>query len=85
MARPAPPEKCLTMDLDSLLEAYPEAARVFARRGMLCVGCPIARFHTLEDAAALYGLELAELVEEIDEKGLTPGPLSTSATPEGES
>lgn len=36
-------------------------ARVFIDRGMACVGCPFARFETVADVAAVYGLDPLEL------------------------
>jgi hybrid cluster-associated redox disulfide protein len=54
-----------TMTITDLLKKHPEATNVFIRRTMLCVGCPAAGFHTLEDAAKLYGFELDELAGEV--------------------
>jgi hybrid cluster-associated redox disulfide protein len=54
------------MTINDLLEKHPGATNVFIRRMMLCVGCPAAGFHTLEDAAGLYGFELEELVGEVE-------------------
>lgn len=53
------------MTINDLLKQHPQATNVFIRRTMLCVGCPAAGFHTLEDAAKLYGCELNDLSREI--------------------
>jgi len=53
------------MTINDLLNQNPQATKVFIKRTMLCVGCPAAEFHTLEDAAKLYGYELDELTREI--------------------
>lgn len=53
------------MTINELLEKHPGATNVFIRRMMLCVGCPAAGFHTLEDAAGLYGFDLEDLAEEV--------------------
>ena len=50
-----------------LLARRPEAARVFLRRGMACVGCAMAPFMTLREAAACYRLPLDELLAELAE------------------
>lgn len=50
-----------------LLTAYPTAARVFIQRGMACVGCPIARFETIQGAAAAYSLELVPFMRDIEQ------------------
>ncbi len=49
------------MTIGELLELYPEAAGVFIKRRMLCVGCPTEAYHTLEDASRLYGCSLDAL------------------------
>jgi len=43
------------------LAMSPAVARVFLDRGMACVGCPFARFETVADIAAVYGLDPLEL------------------------
>ena len=43
------------------LAVDPACARVFLAHGMACVGCPMARFETIEEAARSYGLEPAAL------------------------
>jgi len=55
-----------TMTINDLLEKHPGATSVFLRRMMLCVGCSAAGFHTLEDAAGLYGFELDDLAGEVE-------------------
>ena len=34
--------------------------------GLLCVGCPAEAFHTLEDVAREYHLDLDQLLQRID-------------------
>jgi hybrid cluster-associated redox disulfide protein len=53
------------MTINDLLKRHPSATGVFIKRLMLCVGCPAAEFHTLEDAAKLYGYALDDLCREI--------------------
>jgi hybrid cluster-associated redox disulfide protein len=50
------------MTVAELLAARPGAAAAFASRGMACVGCPMARFETLADAAAAYAVDLDALL-----------------------
>jgi hybrid cluster-associated redox disulfide protein len=54
------------MTINDLLTQHPQATNVFIRRMMLCVGCPAAGFHTLEDAAQLYGFALEDLAGEVE-------------------
>jgi hybrid cluster-associated redox disulfide protein len=55
----------LTATLTSVLQHVPDAAAVLASRGMACAGCPFARFDTVAEGAAAYGLDGAELVHAI--------------------
>ena len=56
--------------LADLLMHWPETIPVFMRHNMLCVGCLVAPFHTVEDACVEYGLDpeafLNELIETLD-------------------
>jgi hybrid cluster-associated redox disulfide protein len=44
------------MTVAALLALLPQAAEVFLRHRMACVGCPFAPFDTLSEAASTYGL-----------------------------
>lgn len=46
--------------LDRYFERYPATVAVFLRHRMLCVGCPIAPFHTIDDACAEHGVDPGE-------------------------
>lgn len=56
------------MSLAELMSRWPPTIRVFLDRRMHCVGCPIAPFHSLVDAAEEHGLALADLVADIEAK-----------------
>ena len=43
------------MTVRSLIERCPGAIQFFLRRSMLCVGCPVEAFHTLEEVARIHG------------------------------
>jgi hybrid cluster-associated redox disulfide protein len=49
------------LDVAEIMRRWPATIRVFLDRNMSCVGCPIAPFHTLVDAAAEHHLLLPEL------------------------
>ena len=38
------------MTMDEIMRRWPAAIRVVLRHQLLCVGCPIACFHTVDDA-----------------------------------
>ena len=44
----------LDTPIDEVLNRYPELASIFVRHHMICVGCAIARFHSIQDAALTY-------------------------------
>jgi hybrid cluster-associated redox disulfide protein len=53
-------------DVASLLAEIPQAVAVFLRHGMACVGCSMAKFETLQDAARIYGLDPESLLNEME-------------------
>lgn len=53
------------LSLADLFRLYPQAAGPFLRHRMACVGCPIARFHTIRDACAEYAVDEAAFRAEI--------------------
>lgn len=60
--------KAAIVDLSvaEIMSTWPLTIRIFLDRGMHCVGCPIAPFHTLPDAAEEHGLLLAGLVADVE-------------------
>ena len=51
--------------MDEIMRNAPAAIRVVLRHGMLCVGCPIASFHTISDAAREHDLSEPELRDDL--------------------
>ncbi|GLR45516.1 hypothetical protein GCM10007880_60340 [Mesorhizobium amorphae] len=47
--------------MDEIMHGSPAAIRVLLQHGMLCVGCPIASFHTIADAAREHDLNEEQL------------------------
>lgn len=56
----------IDMSLSEIMARWPPTIRVFIDRRMHCVGCPIAPFHTVAEAAAEHGLELADLAQDLE-------------------
>ncbi len=52
-----------------LLARAPSAAIAFVRHRMACVGCAMAPFDTLDEAAAVYGLDLPAFLNEVGALG----------------
>ncbi len=49
--------------VDDVMNAFPATIRVFLDFKMGCVGCPIARFHTVDEACTEYGVDRAVFLE----------------------
>lgn len=45
------------MSVDAIMRTWPSTISVMIRHGMLCVGCPIATFHTVTDACEAHGVD----------------------------
>jgi hybrid cluster-associated redox disulfide protein len=54
------------MTVKDLLDRYPQLLQLFMEMGLLCPGCPTEAFHTLEDVAREYHLDLTQLRRRID-------------------
>ena len=48
------------------VQNHPEILQVFAEYGLGCVGCMAARFETLEQGAAAHGIDIDELVADLN-------------------
>lgn len=45
------------MPVDEIMRRWPATMRVFMRRQMLCIGCPIGMFHTVGEACEAHSLD----------------------------
>ncbi len=54
------------MLIGDILDAERETAQFFLNMGMHCLGCPSARGETLEMACAVHGVDVDEMVDEIN-------------------
>ena len=45
------------MTVDQVMTRWPASIRVFMDFRLGCVGCPIATFHTVEDACREHGID----------------------------
>jgi len=63
------------MIITDVLERWPATADVFHDHAMACVGCAVAPFYTIEDAAIVYGRSpeqfTADLLRAIETTGST--------------
>ncbi|MGB9708278.1 MAG: DUF1858 domain-containing protein [Candidatus Pacearchaeota archaeon] len=56
------------MTFAQLLKKYPETAEVLFKEGMSCVGCPMAMQETLEQGAKAHGIDVNEMLEDLNKK-----------------
>lgn len=59
--------------MDELFRRHPELIPVVARKRMYCVGCLLAPFHDIRDAALEHGIDEDALYEELQEAVRTAG------------
>ena len=52
--------------IGELLEVAPEKAEILLQAGMHCLGCPAAQEETLEEACAVHGINVEELIEQLN-------------------
>lgn len=60
-----PATPTIHISMADLIAAWPAARKILARRGMACVGCIMARFETLSEAAVAYDFDPQEFLREI--------------------
>ena len=52
--------------IGEILEKAPEKAEVLLEMGMHCLGCPASQMETLEEACAVHGIDVEEVVEKLN-------------------
>ena len=57
-----------TMKINEILEQAPEKADLLLQAGMHCLGCMVAAEETLEEACMVHGIDVDELVEELNKE-----------------
>lgn len=55
--------------IGDILRINPAAARVLMEIGMHCLGCPASRAETLEQACAVHGVDVNEILKRIQSPG----------------
>ena len=55
------------MTIYEVLQINPELAPVFFEFGMHCLGCPISRGETVEQAAAAHEVDVNEMLKRLNE------------------
>jgi hybrid cluster-associated redox disulfide protein len=55
------------MTLEQLIKKHPEAVPVLFQHGLHCIGCHIAATETIEQAAEAHGIDLKELLKNLND------------------
>ena len=51
--------------IGEILEKAPEKAELLLEVGMHCLGCPASQMETLEEACAVHGIDVNEVIEKL--------------------
>ena len=51
--------------IGEILEKAPDKAELLLEVGMHCLGCPASQMETLEEACAVHGIEVNEVIEKL--------------------
>lgn len=53
------------MTIGEILRTNPNVAPILLEAGMHCLGCPSAQMESLEEAAAVHGMDIDDLMTKI--------------------
>ncbi|MGQ7790908.1 DUF1858 domain-containing protein [Faunimonas sp. B44] len=58
----------ITLDrlVDEVMRAWPATIKVFLGRKMHCVGCPVGRIHTIDDACLAHDIDPDAFMQELE-------------------
>ena len=51
--------------IGELVNSYPEKVHILGKHGMHCIGCHVATWETLEQAAQSHGIDVDNLLKEL--------------------
>lgn len=57
-----------TTKIGDLVEQAPEKVDILLEAGMHCLGCPASREETLEEACMVHGIEVDDLLKELNKE-----------------
>ena len=55
------------MSIMAIIEKNPNAIAVFQKHGLGCIGCMAAHYETVEEGAKAHGLNIEQLMKDINE------------------
>jgi hybrid cluster-associated redox disulfide protein len=54
------------MSIIEIVQKYPDSADIFKAYGMGCIGCMAARFENVEQGAMAHGIDVDDLIEDLN-------------------
>ena len=57
-----------TMKIGEFCEQYPDKIDILLQAGMHCIGCPASIEETLEEACMVHGIDVEDILEEINKE-----------------
>ena len=54
------------MPIGEVVQTYPQTIEVFLKHGLMCFGCAIARFENIEQGAMAHGINVEELMKDLN-------------------
>lgn len=63
--------------VDEVMSGSPDTIRVFLAFKTSCVGCPIATFHTVDDACREHGIDREDFLRALSACGTSAGAIRT--------
>lgn len=55
------------MLIGDIIRTYPESINILMQNGLGCVGCPASQMESLEEAAMVHGLDVNNLLEQLNQ------------------
>ena len=72
------------MAITDVVSKFPETVEIFMKHGLHCVGCAAARFENLEQGANAHGIDVDNLVKDLNEAVTTKNENSDDNTDDSE-
>jgi len=57
------------MTFGDVMERDSEAAFKLMDMGLMCGGCPVAQFETIEEGCKMHGVNVKDILKKLNEKG----------------
>jgi hybrid cluster-associated redox disulfide protein len=54
------------MSIGEVVQKYPATVEVFLRHGLMCFGCAVARFESIEQGALAHGMDVDALLRDLN-------------------